>query len=392
MSNKALTEALAYAASCRDEALDMLRELGRIPAPSGHEEKRAEYVARWLAQQGATDVREDSAKNVSCLVGRCPMQEIGDERDLVIFSAHTDVVFPDTEELPLVEKDGRIFAPGIGDDTACLVTLLFAARWFLLRQPALDCNLLVVANSAEEGLGNLAGTKALFSRLAPRVREFVALDAHFPEVVTTAVGSVRYRISVTCQGGHSWKNYGRPNAIKELCDLIEALYALELPSGEGAITTRNVGTIEGGTTVNSIPAAASMLFEFRSTSEQCLVKADEQLRRLVDDRRRDDARFGIEVVGRRPAAGEVDAAAEADLIERCDSAMEAVLGKKSVHKASSTDANVPLSLGIPSATIGTVTGALPHTRDEWVEASSIEQGIAVALLLMMGHVIDESLQ
>lgn len=374
--------ALEFAREVREESLELLRAIGRIGAPTGDEGRRAEFVASWLRDQGATDVTVDEARNVVCVLG---------ERSApgrAIFSAHTDVVFPDTGELPLSEDEENMYAPGIGDDTACLVTLLMATKWFLRRRPKLDTCVVVVANSGEEGLGNLRGTKQLMREATAPVTELTALDAHFPEVVTEAVGSMRYRVSVHTQGGHSWKNWGVPNAIERLSRVVCALY--DLPRPTEARTTCNVGLVEGGTTVNSIASEASCLCEFRSTSEACLQEMDERLRDLVARAdARDDTEVQLSVIGVRPAAGDVSESAERRLTRRCDEAIQAVLGVRARHVSSSTDANVPLSLGVPAVCVGTIAGGLPHTRDEWIRKASLEQGVAVALLLMMAHVVGD---
>ena len=147
--------ALEFAREVREESLELLRALGRIGAPTGDEGRRAWFVATWLREQGATDVTVDEAHNVVCILGD------RSEPGRAVFSAHTDVVFPDTGELPLTEDEENMYAPGIGDDTACLVTLLMATKWFLKHRPKLDTCVVVVANSGEEGLGNLKGTKQL---------------------------------------------------------------------------------------------------------------------------------------------------------------------------------------------------------------------------------------
>lgn len=382
MNSKETCTALEFAREVREESLELLRAIGRIGAPTGAEGRRAWFVATWLKEQGATDVTVDEARNVVCVLG----DRAAPGR--AVFSAHTDVVFPDTGELPLTEDEENMYAPGIGDDTACLVTLLMATKWFLKHQPKLDTCVVVVANSGEEGLGNLRGTKQLMREATAPVTELTALDAHFPEVVTEAVGSLRYRISVHTQGGHSWKNWGVPNAIERLSRIVCAMY--DLPRPTDARTTCNVGLIEGGTTVNSIASEASCLCEFRSTSEACLQEMDEKLRDLVARAdARDDMQVRIDVIGRRPATGDVSESAERRLTRRCDEAIQAVLGVRARHVSSSTDANVPLSLGVPAVCVGTIAGGLPHTRDEWIRKASLEQGVAVALLLMMAHVVED---
>lgn len=250
--------ARAYAREVYEEELELLRRLARIPAPSHHEERRAAFIREWLVEQGAPEdsVRIDEANNVILSLG-------GEEHEeCAVFSAHTDVVFPDTDELPLHEDETRLYAPGVGDDTANLVGLLMAARFFIRHKLPLDRDILVVANSCEEGLGNLEGTRALFRALKRRVHEFTSFDLYLGMHVTSAVGSHRWRVRCTTEGGHSWENFGRDNAIEALCSFIEDLYAMELP--KEAKTTVNVGRFVGGTTVNSIAEEAAVLVEYRS--------------------------------------------------------------------------------------------------------------------------------
>ena len=243
------------------EAQNLLRTLGKIPAPSHDEGRRAAFVSEWFKSQGFKDVQIDAAQNVICKLGP-------QDGDLVVFAAHTDIVFPDTAPLPMREEDGRLYAPGIGDDTANLVNLMIAARHLARREDELTQGVLIVANACEEGLGNLDGTKALFAAYGGRVKAFYSLDGKLGHCCSGAVGSYRYRVTCRTAGGHSYANFGNANAIECLAHLIEDLYAVKLP--ESARTTFNVGRIEGGSTVNSIAQYAAMLYEFRSPSQECL--------------------------------------------------------------------------------------------------------------------------
>lgn len=369
--------ALSYAHRCHEEELELLRTLARIPAPSRHEGRRGRFVRDWLRAAGADDAHIDEAGNVICGIGT------KDHDEVAVFCAHTDVVFPDTEELPLTEENGVMRAPGIGDDTACLAGLMLAARYLLQHPAKLDRGIVIVADSCEEGLGNLEGTKALIGRLGSRVREFTSFDTYFPRVVPRATGSYRYRISCHARGGHSWTDFGERNAIADLCSIIHDLYALELPTRER--TTMNVGTIRGGTTVNSIAQDASALFEFRSTSSDCLDEMAGKLRAVIARHEEDGADVTLEVIGVRPGNGDVDAEELGSLTARSDDAVRTFLGTEPKHVASSTDANVPLSLGIPANTIGTVSGGGAHTREEWIDESSLVPGLAVTLSLLLSH-------
>lgn len=385
MNEKIKQLATAYADECHEEELELLRTLAQIPAPSGHEERRAEFIRDWLLAQGAPvgSVCIDDAKNV---IFSLPAGAGAADDGIAVFAAHTDVVFPDTEPLPLAESATRLLAPGVGDDTANLVGLLLAARYLMRNRIALDRPLLVVANSCEEGLGNLAGTRELFRQYAGRVREFTSFDLYLGMHVMSAVGSHRWRVMCHTQGGHSWENFGRDNAIEELCSLIEDLYAMELPTA--AKTTINVGRFEGGTTVNSIAEDASVLVEYRSASEECLELMYGKFVGLVEEHLRKGSRIDVKLIGRRPASGERIPAGQGELIARTDEVLRELGGVTPIHQESSTDANIPLSLGVCAHTVGTVEGDLLHTREEWIEKDSLRRGLAVILALMLAHATD----
>lgn len=385
MNEKIKQLATTYADECHEEELELLRTLAQIPAPSGHEERRAEFIRDWLLAQGAPvgSVRIDDAKNV---ILSLPAGAGAADDGIAVFAAHTDVVFPDTEPLPLAESATRLLAPGVGDDTANLVGLLLAARYLMRNRIALDRPLLVVANSCEEGLGNLAGTRELFRQYDGRVREFTSFDLYLGMHVVSAVGSHRWRVMCHTQGGHSWENFGRDNAIEELCSLIEDLYAMELPTA--AKTTINVGRFEGGTTVNSIAEDASVLVEYRSASEECLELMYGKFVGLVEEHLRKGSRIDVKLIGRRPASGERIPAGQGELIARTDEVLRELGGVTPIHQESSTDANIPLSLGVCAHTVGTVEGDLLHTREEWIEKDSLRRGLAVILALMLAHATD----
>jgi len=369
--------ARVYGESCREEAAALLRILGRIPAPSHHEEERAAFCRDWLLAQGAEDVTIDEAKNVICSLG-CDEHE-----DIVVFAAHTDIVFPDTEELPLEEKDGKLFAPGIGDDTANLVNLLLAARYLIQNRVKTACGILIVANSCEEGLGNLDGTKALFAAYGQRIKGFYSFDCNQGFCTDGAVGSYRYQITCTTAGGHSYSRFGEPNAIAILCSLVDELYRIQPPTLDR--TTFNVGRIEGGTTVNSIAQQCSMLYEFRSPSQQCLAIMEEKFRAAVDSFRDRGGELTVELLGVRPGVGEIDHEKLEAFTQRSLDIIRAFHDGPIQTGAASTDSNIPLSMGIPANTIGTVIGARAHTRQEWVELGSLPTGIGMALSLMLQY-------
>lgn len=370
---KAIAE--EYAAVCSEEALDLLRTLGKIPAPSRQEDLRAVFCRDWLLAQGAVDVTIDKAKNVICKIG-CEEHE-----DLIVFAAHTDIVFPDMETLPMHEEDGKLYAPGIGDDTSNLVNLLMSAKYLLKNQVKLKYGVLIVCNACEEGLGNLDGTKELFASYGPKIKAFYSFDGYTPQCCSTAVGSYRYKISCKTVGGHSYINFGEPNAIAILCHLVGELYKIDAP--DEVKTTYNVGRIEGGSTVNSIAQECSMLYEFRSTSQKCLEAMEEKFNQAVESCRDLGGELTVELLGIRPGNGPLNKdELEAFTQQSADVISNFYTGDID-FAAYSTDSNVPLSLGIVANTIGTVLGALAHTREEWIDISSLPKGLAIVLSLML---------
>lgn len=378
MNRDARGLALSYALESHAEELELLRSLAQIPAPSHHEELRASFVRDWLDAAGAV-ATIDEAKNVIC--------PIGDDgrKSLVVFAAHTDVVFGDTEALPLaIDPGGRVWrAPGIGDDTSNLVNLLMAAKYLLGHSLDSRFGLLVVANSCEEGLGNLDGTRHLFETFGGRVVEYLSFDGYAGTCTNSAVGSHRYRVSCDTAGGHSYVDFGSPSAIKVLSDVIQELYGIGVP--DGPRVTYNVGTIGGGTSVNSIAEHAEMLYEYRSPSDESLSAMRERLDSVLRRHRADGARVDATLLGVRPGNGDVDASRLASLTGRSVDAIRGILGIAPVVGDNSTDSNIPLSLGIPANTMGSVVGGNPHTREEWVDTESLTGGLALVLALMLGY-------
>ncbi len=370
-----IASARAYASRVLPQEVELLKTLARIPSPSGHEEARARFVIEWLLAAGASRVKVDDAKNAICLVGD------PDAPRLVAFSAHTDIVAPDLSRLPMHEDKNRLFAPGVGDDTANLVGLLMATRFLLANQELLPTGtaVLVVANSCEEGLGNLRGTRALYEEYGERICEHHSFDLYLPQVITHAVGSHRYRITCTTQGGHSLRDFGRTNAIEVLCQVVEGLYALEPPEG----VTYNVGTIKGGSTVNSIAANATMTVEYRAQSQASLLRLHDRLMHIVHEAERPDARIDVELIGDRPCDSGVDQEKLAVIESEAAEVVEAVTGEKPDLTPASTDANIPLSLKVPAVNVGAVRGGLLHTRDEWVSEASLVDGLTVILGIML---------
>lgn len=373
------------------ELYRLLLRLAQIPAPTGREEQRAAFCLDWLAAQGADGAYIDKAGNVIW-----PYRAEG--RRLIVFDAHMDVVFPDMEPLPLYESEGRIFCPGVGDNSANVAVLLMAARFVAEHQPDTgEYGLIFVCGVGEEGLGNLKGSREICREFGSRIEAFYALDLTMEDYTARAVGSRRYRVEVTAQGGHSYSCFGNSNANVLLAELILALYRIQVP--QRGKTTYNVGMMSGGTSVNTISQRAELLYEMRSDDEQDLAELELKFTETVtsfqqrleqDESKEEKAAAGtvsVTLIGSRPCESGVDEKKRRRLFDYVEQAVEKVRGKKPVPYPCSTDCNIPLSMGIPSVCIGTCLGEGAHTREEYIEKDSLCPGLEVALLLIGNYCI-----
>lgn len=355
------------------ELLDILKELCLIPAPSGLEDERAAYCKERLEAYGARGVYIDEAKNVVYPIN-------AEESDrLTVIVAHTDTVFPDTEPMPYKDDGETVFCPGVGDDTSSVAVLLLLAKYLIENNIKPENGLLLVCNSCEEGLGNLKGTRKIFEDYAGRIEKFVSFDSNINKMYTRCVGSTRYEVEVTTEGGHSYGAFGNKNAIYYISKIISAIYSIKVPEIEGEKTTYNVGVIEGGTSINTIAQSAKILCEYRSTSSEAMDIMKEKFLSIFDSVREDGVGVGVTVVGERPSAKGVDPESLNALISTCEEAVRRVTGEGSVKSSASTDCNIPLSLGIPSVCFGVSTSYGAHTREERLTKSSMKVGLEIAI-------------
>ena len=364
----------AYAAAHADEARQLTEELCRIPAPSGKERARAEFCRDWLERCGTKDVRIDGADNMVL-----ELNAAGSDA-LTVLMAHTDTVFPDTEPMEVHQEGGRLLCPGVGDDTANLAVLLLAARFLLEQGISPKHGLVIAANSGEEGLGNLRGSRQLMADYRGRVARMISFDGYYNRLWNKAVGSARYRVTVRTRGGHSFRDFGAPNAIALLAEIISALYDIQPHWGPaGTVTTYNVGMVQGGTSVNTIAQEASMLYEYRSDEAAGLRGMEEAFLAVVEDFRVRGADIEMESLGVRPCGEGVDPVAQAALSDWSEALLRRYTGGNIVVEPASTDCNIPLSLGIPAVSFGLCDGGGAHTRQEWIETASLETGLCIAL-------------
>jgi acetylornithine deacetylase/succinyl-diaminopimelate desuccinylase-like protein len=378
-------------------------ELARIPAPPFGEEARSAWMAERFREAGLGSVSIDAIGNVFAVLPAA--DGAGEEGPVVLLSAHLDTVFPLGTPLEPVIGENRLEGPGVCDNAAGVVGMLAVARAIHEAQVPLPATLVVCGNVGEEGEGDLRGVRRIYrhAAFAGRVAAHLVLDGAGTETaVTQALGSRRYQITVTGPGGHSFTEAGTPNPIIALAVALGELSRVPLqPEREPGRTTMNVGTIAGGTSVNSVPESATAAVEFRSTAVDHLVRLEVALHRAVEDAIEDaNARAGaaaaglangsgkptrglsfvIEKIGDRPVGELKEGSA---LLENLR-AVDRHLGLRTDLRLGSTDANLPLSLGVPAVSLGAGgDGGGAHTRAEWYSAANRGLGLRRVLLLTL---------
>ena len=353
-------------------------ELTRIPAPTFHEAARAAYVAEQFAELGLQNVRKDEAGNV---LAEWP----GAQRRCLAITAHLDTVVPPGVPIEVRRANGRVYAPGISDNGAGLAALLGVAAVLRKAEISTDLSLLFVANVGEEGEGDLYGMRHLLasSAMRERIAAMLVLDGTSLDHITVAgLGSRRYLIEVSGPGGHSWKDFGRVNPVHALSNAITQFARIPLPGDPR--TTLNVGMIQGGSTVNAIPASAWMKLDIRSTQpseiERVASAIESAVRSGVEQENQRGAgtlQVKIHAIGERPAAELRMPSPLLDAVRGADR----YLGIQSRLERSSTDANIPLALGMDAVAIaGGGSGGDAHTMNEWYDAQGRDLGLKRILL------------
>ena len=360
--------------------LDEQARLCEIPAPPFKEAARAEAYRRAFEAQGLKNVRIDAVGNV---IGERPGLAA---RPNVVLSAHLDTVFPEGTDVRVKRSGSRLAGPGIGDDCRGLAVVLAALRALDESRVRTPGTITFVGTVGEEGLGDLRGVKHLFDHeLRGRIDSFISVDGAGSGVTHSAVGSRRYRITVKGPGGHSYGDFGTSNPAHALGRAIARIAELQVPADPK--TTFNVGRVGGGTSVNSIPFEAWMEVDMRSEDAAALKALDASFHRALDAALADEhTRWGGRgqlqmeraLVGDRPA-GRVPESAP--IVQTAVAATRAA-GLPISLTASSTDANYPISLGIPSVTIdGGGSGEGAHALEETFDSTDSWKGTARALLL-----------
>ena len=363
---------------------DQQARITEIPAPSFQEAERAEAVKALLAEAGMQTQIDKTGNVIGELRGT-------NEKEIVVIGAHLDTVFPPGTDVK-VHRDGtRMTAPGISDNGSGLAALVALARAVQAAQLKPQRTVLFVADVGEEGEGNLRGMRALVDAYRGKLKGVVVLDGSGTDHVTTkALASRRLEAQITGPGGHSWSDFGMPNPINALVRGSVRFINTKVPLTPR--TTFNIGQIEGGTSVNSIPHEARLKVDIRSESEDELTRLESALRECIiagvrdemesaRDRSKGKLEWKVELLGSRPG-GELSP--DSPLLAALRAADEFV-GNQSRIERSSTDANVPLSLGIEAISIGAGgNGGGAHSLQEWYDSAGRELGLKRALLTILG--------
>jgi len=365
----------AAAAAIAPAVVELTAKVAAVPSPTGEEGAKSRLVEGLYQAESLRTSRDALGDVVGTIPGRLSPAAGG--RPLLV-AAHIDTVFPLGTPLQVTRSADEMAGPGVGDNSVAVAAgvKLAALLQAVGEVPAVD--VLVTGNVGEEGLGNLRGIRRVIDD-HPAIGAVIALEGHnLGRVTHVAVGSRRYRITAEGPGGHSWGDFGRPSAIHVLARLIGELDAIALPRTPK--TTLNVGTIEGGVSVNTIAPAASCLLDLRSTDESALRRLSDRVTRMVEkSSRADSVALRLDSIGERPA-GVVPT--DRPIVQIAAKTL-AALGVEASFDASSTDANVPIAAGIPAVCIGLTTGGNVHRTDEYINLTPVATGLAQLALVTL---------
>lgn len=364
-----------------------LRELTQIPAPPFMETARGVRFREMLEEAGVDSTWVDEEGNVIGL-----RRGTGDG-EVIAFTGHLDTVFPEETDLTIQERGDTLYAPGIADDTRGLAALLATLRAMNQAEITTSADILFVGTVGEEGLGDLRGVKHLFREGGPRIDAFVSIDGTGHSGIThMALGSHRYRVTIHGPGGHSWGAFGLANPQHALGRAIAHFdVAADAITRSGPRTSYNVGRIGGGTSVNSIPFEGWMEVDMRSESPESLDRIDAAFQRAMERaveeanatrRGGEELTLELDMIGNRPS-GEVP---ESDPVVQRAIAVSHHLGIEPSLGRSSTDSNIPISMGVPAITIGGGgAGGAAHSLDEWFVNEDGPRGIQRAMLILLAQ-------
>jgi tripeptide aminopeptidase len=387
LQNKEVKAAFKMILELEPQTRRDLITLTEIPAPPFKESVRAKRFSEMLVAAGADSVWTDPEGNVIAL------QKGSQRKRTVVIDAHLDTVFPEGTDVTVKQKGDTLFAPGIGDDSRGLAILLALVKTMNTRKIKTESDILFVGTVGEEGLGDLRGVKALFNNTALKIDSYIGLDVEGVDlIVNGGVGSLRYRVTFKGPGGHSFGDFGFVNPHNALARAIHYfVQEADRYTREGVPTTYNIGVIGGGSSVNAIPAASWMEVDMRSEDTERLKALNGLLQGAVQrglkeeneiKRKGADLKVEVKLIGDRPAGVHKP---ELPLVQRAMSSVK-LLGKEPKLILVSTNANIPVSQGIPAITIGVGgKGEGAHSLHEWWLNDEGHLGIQNALLILLAE-------
>ncbi len=360
----------------KEKIVNLAIAVQQIPAPTGDESRRAAFVHDNFSQLGLQEVSMDGIFNVyGCIKGRNP-----NLLPLVV-TAHSDTVFPLETDLQVQRDDNIVHGAGIADNSMGVAGLLTLAGTMQRYQLQPERTVWFVCNVGEEGLGDLIGMRAAVERFGKAHGYIVLEGGMYGFVLHEAIGVRRYEVRVETDGGHSWSDFGRANAIHILSHVITQIDKIRVPKSPK--TTYNVGVIEGGTSINTIAPTASFQLDLRSEDVNGLTQLIGQVEAIIKKVRRRYGNVAVQtkIIGDRPM-GRISV--HQPLVRLADEALRAVGCRKIQYLRGSTDANIPLSRGYPAVCIGIVRSANAHRLDEYLDTTELSQGMQQVLLLVLG--------
>jgi acetylornithine deacetylase/succinyl-diaminopimelate desuccinylase-like protein len=370
----AVQDSLTWLADNLEQVIAETLHLCRIPAPTFDEAERATYVAERLQAIGLAEVQIDAIHNVSGMLSN------GHARPTTLVVAHIDTVFPRSTPLDVRRTTKRLYGPSIGDNSVAVAAMLHVAT-AMRRLPSCPAGRVIFAASVgEEGLGNLCGIRALLEAWPGQIDTVIAVEGHgLDEIRHAGIGSTRLEITFQGPGGHSWGAFGTPSAIHALGSAIHQITQLKVT--QHPKTTYNVGVITGGESVNTIASCATMLVDLRSVQPRSLQQLEAQVVRLCQEiAQQNGLQVTSRVVGQRPAAAlEVRHA----LCQGVQTTRQQLRLRPALFTASSTDANLPLSVGIPALCLGITRGGMAHTVQEYIDIAPIPSGCKQLFLTIL---------
>jgi len=374
-------DGLAWFAETLDEMVEETLNLCRIPGPTFDEAARAAYAEARMRAIGLSDVQVDDIYNVTGMI------EGSSEGPTTLVAAHIDTVFPLGTPLEVRRTSNRLYGPSIGDNSVAVTGMLRVAQGIRRLDESPPGRIIFAANVGEEGLGNLCGIRALLEKWHGRVDTVLAVEGHgVDEIRNAGIGSTRLEITFEGEGGHSWGAFGIPSAIHAMGNAIHKISRLKM--SQQPKTSYNVGLVEGGESINTIAPRATMLLDLRSVHPASLQRLEHRVRHIFETVAQETGiRIESRTVGQRPAAI-LDSTHP--LCQQMQGIRKRLRLRQATFSASSTDANLPLSQGIPSLCLGMTRGGFAHTVREYIDIPPILLGLRQLYLAILASLEPET--